>query len=244
MKLIRLIALPLLVATTAPAFAQDAPPPEWTGEGAVNAGVTTGNTETTDFGVAVKLKHQTDVWTQAGEFVADYAETDSIETKNRLFAAGQVDRFLDERWSGYGRVSWERDEFSGFDNRYFIGLGAAWKAIDEDATKWTLEGGPGYKVDEVRATLIDPATTEESLGVRAGSRFSHAFNDSVTVSNDTEVVYSQTSTQVTNIVALTANLWGNLSARISFDVRHDTDPLPGFEATDTATKISLVYKIG
>jgi putative salt-induced outer membrane protein len=36
---------------------------------------------------------------------------------------------------------------------------------------------------------------------------------------------------------------GNLSARVSSDVRHDTDPLPDFEATDTATKFWLVYKI-
>lgn len=239
-----MIALPVLVATALPVFAQDAPPPEWTGEGALNAGVTTGNTETTDFGVAVKIKHQGDQWTQAGEFVGDFAETDSIETKNRLFAAGQVDRVFDDHWSGYGRLSWERDEFSGFDNRYFIGLGAAWQVVDEDATTWTLEGGPGYKIDEVRATLIDPATTEESIGVRAGSRFSHKVNENVTVSNDTEIVYSQTSTQVTNIIALTADLWGNLGARVSLDVRHDTDPLPGFEATDTATKVSLVYKLG
>lgn len=242
MRLSCAFALLFLTAATAPAFAQDATP-EWTGEGALNAGVTTGNTETTDFGVAVKLKHTGDQWTQSGEFLADYAETDSIETKNRVFAAGQVDRVFDERWSGYGRLSWERDEFSGFDNRYFIGLGAAWKAIDSEATTWTLEGGPGYKVDEVRATLADPARTEESFGARAGSKFNHKLNESVTLSNDTEVVYSSTSTQLANITALTANLWGNLNARISFDVRHDTDPLPGFEATDTATKVSLVYKI-
>lgn len=52
-----------------------------------------------------------------------------------------------------------------------------------------------------------------------------------------------TSTQIANIIARTANLWGNLNARISFDVRHDTDPLPGFESTDTSTKFSLVCKI-
>ena len=44
-------------------------------------------------------------------------------------------------------------------------------------------------------------------------------------------------------IALDAGLMGNLSARVSFDVRHDTDPLPGFEATDTTTKFSLVYKV-
>lgn len=242
MKLAGAIAI-LLPSLALPAFAQDAPPPEWTGEGALNAGVTSGNTETTDIGLGLKGKHHGDNWTQSGEFTVDYGKTDGVESKNRMFAAGQIDRIFDDTLNAYVRMTWERDEFSGFDNRYFTGLGLAFKAIDSEPVKWTLEGGPGYKVDEVRATLTDPATTEESFGARAGSKVSLKLNDAVTVSNDTEVIYSQTSTQLANIVALTANLWGNFNARISFDVRHDTDPLPGFEATDTATKFSLVYKV-
>lgn len=144
---------------------------------------------------------------------------------------------------GYTRLTWERDEFSGFENRYFAGVGVAFQAIETDATQWTLEGGPGYKIDEIRETLTTPASTEESVGARAGSKFKHAFNDRVSLTNNTEVVYSQTSTQISNGIALDANLMGNLSARVSLDVRHDTDPLPNFEATDTATKFSLVYKI-
>lgn len=253
MNILRIFALPLVMAVSIPALAQpafaqpafteDEPPPEWTGEGALNAGMTTGNTETTDLGIGVKLIHQADEWIQSVEFAADYGETDNVETRNRSFAAGQVDRIFDPRLSGYGRLSWERDEFSGFDNRYFIGVGMAWKAIDSDATKWTLEGGPGYKIDEIRATLTSVANTEESIGVRAGSKFEQTFNESVSLSNTTEIVYSRASTQMSNVIALTADLWGNLSARISLDVRHDTDPLPGFESTDTATKFSLVYKL-
>lgn len=239
----RLLAISLLVCASAPAFAQDAPKPAWSGEGAFNAGVTTGNTETTDVGLGLKLRHDGGDWVQSGEFVADYGETDNVESRNRIFAAGQVDRIFDDRLSAYGRLTWERDEFSGFENRYFAGLGLAWKAVDTEAMKWTIEGGPGYKVDEVRATLVDPAVTEDSFGARAGSKFEYAFSDAVSLSNTSEIVYADTSTQLSNVIALTANLWGNLNARVSLDVRHDTDPLPGFEATDTATKFSLVYKI-
>jgi putative salt-induced outer membrane protein len=239
---LRTLTLLALGASAAPAFAQD-PSGEWTGEGAFSAGTTTGNTETTDLGIAMKVRHQGDNWIQYGEVVADYGETENVESKNRVFAAGQIDRIFDDGLSGYGRLTWERDEFSGFDNRYFLGLGVAWKTIDSEATKWTLEGGPGYKIDEVRETLATPASTEESLGLRGGSKFEHKLNEAVTASNNTEVVYSEASTQIFNQLALTANLWGNLSARVSLDVRHDTDPLPGFEATDTATRFSLVYKV-
>lgn len=243
MKFVRAASLLALASVPSlPAMAQTED--RWTGEGAFNAGVTSGNTETTDLGVALKVKHEGDQWKQAAEFAGDYGKTDDVESKNRLFAAGQIDRTFNEQWAGYGRLTWERDEFSGFENRYFAGLGLAFKAIDSDAMKWTLEGGPGYKVDEIRETLTTPAATEETIGARLGSKFSNKLNDAVTFSNDSEVVYAQTSTQLINVTALTATLWDNLSARFSFDVRHDTDPLPGFEATDTATKVSLVYKVG
>jgi putative salt-induced outer membrane protein len=52
------------------------------------------------------------------------------------------------------------------------------------------------------------------------------------------------STQIKNSLGLTVALMDKLSARISYDVIYDTDPPIGFKSTDTATKLSLVYKIG
>lgn len=242
MKLVRLASLAALAAVPAlPAMAQTED--KWTGEGAFNAGFTTGNTETRDAGVAVKAKHVGGAWTQVGELAFDYGDTDEIETKNRIFGSGQIDRSFGTQWSGYTRLTGESDQFSGFENRYFLGVGAAFKAVDTPTTKWTLEGGPGYKIDDLRATLTTAASTEESISGRGASRFSHDFNERVKFTDTTEVVTSDTSTQISNSAALTANIMGNLSARVSLDVRHDTDPLPGFEPTDTATKFSLVYKI-
>lgn len=247
MKLVRLASLAAIAAVPAlPALAQTPATTQadkWTGEGAFNAGFTTGNTETRDAGVALKVKHVGGEWTQLGEFAFDYGDTNEIETKNRIFAAGQIDRSFGPQWSGYTRLTGESDQFSGFENRYFLGVGAAFKAVDTPTTKWTLEGGPGYKIDDLRATLTTPASTEESISGRAASRFSHDFNERVKFTDTTEVVTSDTSTQISNGAALTANIMGNLSARVSLDVRHDTDPLPGFEPTDTTTKFSLVYKI-
>jgi cyclophilin family peptidyl-prolyl cis-trans isomerase len=104
-------------------------------------------------------------------------------------------------------------------------------------------GGPGYKIEDLRATAMRAASTEESISGRAASRFSHEFNERVKFTDTTEVVTSDTSTQISNSAALSASIMGNLSARVSLDVRHDTNPLVGFEPTDTATKFSLVYKV-
>ncbi len=245
-KLIAVFAVS--AAFVAPAVAQDAPAKEWTGEGAFNAGITQGNTKTSDLGAALKIKHAAGQWAQSGELAADYGKTNGVETKNRLFGAGQVDRIIDEKWSAYGRVSAEHDEFSGFENRYFIGVGAAYHAIASDTTDWVIQGGPGYKIDETRARTVPPATfipaaTEESIGAQLASQFKHKLNDKVSFSNDTDVLYSDTSTQVRNVIALTVDLMGNLQARASYDIRYETDPPAGFKSTDTSTRLSLVYKI-
>ena len=244
-------AIAAIAVLAAPSIAQeDQPNTGWTGEGSVSAGVTTGNTETTDLGVGVDMTRDTGVWAFGVEAVADYGEIDGAESKNRWFLGGTVDRQINDRLFGFARASYEQDEFSGFDSRAFIGGGLGYDILVGDKQSWTVRGGPGLKVDEIAeiittdengAAVITPATTEESFSVVGSSAYAYAFNDNVKLTNDTTVLYADVSTQVTNSTALTAALSDALSARISFDVRHDTEPPLGFEQTDTATRFSLVY---
>ncbi|MBY9068512.1 DUF481 domain-containing protein [Hyphomonas sp. WL0036] len=222
----------------------------WQGEGSLSAGVTTGNTDTRDLGLGLKLNRDSDLWRTGVEALADYGEIDGAESKNRIFLAGQLDRKLGERAYVFGRGSYEADEFSGFDSRIFLGGGAGYTILTGEKASWSVEGGPGIKIDEVKeqvvlpGPVIIPAETVESFSVVGASKFAYAFNENVKLSNDTSVLYAEESTQLTNSLALTAALTGALSARVSFDVRHDTNPPIGFEDTDTATRVSLVYAFG
>ena len=237
--------LPFMLTAAQPALAQAV----WSGEGSLSAGITTGNTETSDVGVGLDLTRDGGDWKQTAEISMDYAKTDGAESKNRFFSALQLDRGFDgPRWSAYGRVSHEQNQFSGFNSRTFFGGGVSYEVLMDDPTNWTLQGGPGYKIDNIEARLEDgvviPSTTEETIAFRAGSRFSHKFNEAVALSDNADVIYSDTSTQIVNELALTASLVQNLSARISLDVRHDTDAPQDSEPTDTATRFSLVYSYG
>jgi len=246
MKINILMAGAVVAAIASPALAQEA---VWTGEGSFGAGFTSGNTDTSDLGLGLKLARKSGDWKVSLEALADYGKTDGVETKNRAFVAGQLDRDFGPRAYAFGRASYERDEFSGFDSRTFVGAGVGYRIITGERTTWSVEGGPGVKFDEVRATtlpgpIIVPSQSETSFSVIAGSKFAHAFNDNVKLTNDTNVLYAKTSTQLTNSLAVTAALTGALSARFSVDVRHDTDPPFGFDKTDTATRVSLVYGFG
>ena len=240
----RLPLVLFLAACAAPAVGQTLEQPDrWTGEGAFNASYTTGNTNETDVGLDLKAKHTGGLWIQSIEFSGDYGDEDDVENQRDLTATAHVERIFTERWSGYFRGWWENNAFSGFGDRYFIGPGATYKVFDEPKLKWAVDGGVGYKVDEVDATDTAPARTVEAIGLRAASRFRYDFNPQVSLTNDAVMLVSNEYSLFINTIALTANLAGRFSVRASYEVHYDLNPLAGFEDIETTSKVSLVYKV-
>lgn len=244
------IALSGLLAT---ASADEERQQGWTGEGAVSAGSTSGNTDTKDVGLSFDVDHVTGAWDYGFQGQVDYGQQDGIESRNRVFLAANADYDLTDRVFSFARGSYEVDQFTGFDSRSFVGGGLGYRVYDNDQISWVVRGGPGVKVDEVKrvittddtgAALIIPAETATSFGVVGKSKFEWALNERVTFSNITDLLYAEESTQISNGLALTAQINGSLSARFGFDTRYDTNPPLGFESTDTATKIGVVYKFG
>jgi putative salt-induced outer membrane protein len=228
-------SLLVLALMTAPASAQGIA--GWTGEGTISGAYVTGNSQTTDVGVGIKGARQFGDWQAKGQLNVDYGKNNGIESRNRWGLAGQLNDDLTTRFYIYGRGSYEQDKFSGFDNRLFVGAGAGYKIITGGMITWAIEGGPGYRRDVIQFT----GKSEGKLGARIGSAFAVKFNDAVSFSNDTEWVYSDVSTQLVNIAAVTSKLTDILAARFSFEVRNESDPPFHRKATDTATRFSLVF---
>lgn len=225
----------------------------WKGEGALSAGMTSGNTDTSDIGLTFDVNHVADRWDFAVQGQVDYGKQDGEESRNRVFLGTNADYDITERVFSFARASYEVDQFTGFDSRSFAGGGLGYRFFENDRLTWIVRGGPGVKVDEVKrvittdetgAALIIPAETVTSVGAIGKSKFEWAFNERVSMSDNTDVIYAEESTQLSNTLALTAQINGSLSARFSFDTRYDTNPPLGFESTDTATKIGVVYKFG
>lgn len=231
-----LIGLTLSCATV---VAEEEVPDGWYGEGSLSASNTDGNTETTDLGVRADLNKKEGDWAYGVDASVDYGETDDVETRNRWALGANVDRFINERLFAFGIATYEEDEFSGFDSRGFVGAGLGYVVIDREATSWTVRGGPGVTFEEV-----EDGDSETGFGALARSEFKHAFNDNVSLFNDTEITYGDVSTLVVNSIGLTASISSALAARVGYEVRYQTDPPAGFDDTDTITTVSLVYGFG
>lgn len=233
-----LLASAIALAFSAPAFAQSGLLGGWTGEASLTGSKTTGNTDTQDLGLGLKLNKAGDKWRHKFNALADFGEVDGATNKERYSFGYQIDRDVSEKLYVYGNADYFKDEFGAFRDGYFLGTGLGYKMIVPDPIGWNLEGGLGYRSQREQLPSTDKSN---ELAVRGFSDFDYALNEAVSLFNDTEIIWSESDTYIWNEVGITANLAGNLAARASFRVDNHSDVPVGTKKTDTITRFGIVY---
>lgn len=213
----------------------------WSGEASLTGSQTTGNTETTDVGLGLKLAKEGDVWRHKFNASADYGRAGGATNKQRFVLGYQIDRDITDRLYGYANADYFNDDFGAFEDGYFLGTGLGYEMILPDPISWNLEGGLGYRSQTAQSVAGVAAPTTNELAARLGSDFDWTLNESVSLYNDSELIYSESDTNIWNEFGLTATLTGRLAARASFRIDHHTDVPVGREKTDTITRFGLVY---
>ena len=241
MKKQLLLAAALLVASTGTAHAQfnnllDG----WSGEASLTGSKTTGNTETTDIGLGLKLEKEDGPWRHKFKALADRGEADDIDNKRRYNLGYQIDRDFNDRLYGYANADYFSDDFGAFQEGFFVGGGLGYKVILPEPISWNVEGGLGFRQQEEQGAL---GQENSELAARGFSDFDWVLNDNVSFYNDTEIIAASSDTYIWNEVGITATLAGNLAARASFRVDTHTDVPAGTEKTDTITRFGIVYTL-
>ncbi|MEP1229836.1 MAG: DUF481 domain-containing protein [Litorimonas sp.] len=237
-----------LCALSTTANAQSSLLDGWSGEASANGSRTTGNTDTLDFGLGLKLQKEAGPWTHKFKGNADFGEVDGDTTRERYDFGYQIDRDINDRLYVFGNGDYFKDEFGAFQDGYFVGGGLGYKVFTPDPLGWALEAGAGFRSQQEQDTLaadlstISGDTTNE-IGIRGKSDFDYKLNENVSVYNDTEIIWSSSDTYIWNEVGLTAQLIGNLAARASYRVDYHSNPPTGAVGTDTISRIGVVYTL-
>ncbi len=228
----------LSMAFASSAFAQDVDTDGFTGEASLTGGKTTGNTDTQDLSLGLKLANEDGKWRHKVDALVDYGKAGGSKTKQRYALGYQIDRDISERAYVYGNADYFNDKFGAYEDGYFLGAGLGYKFILPDPVGWNLEAGLGYRAQN---PIIGSQTNE--VAFRGASDFDYALNDNVSLYNDTEILLGSNDTYVWNEVGLSAQLMGSLAARISYRVDHHSTVPSGFKKTDTAARFGVVYTI-
>jgi putative salt-induced outer membrane protein len=222
----------------------------YSGEVSAAGTAKTGNTDSTDLGLGLKLRYESQLWRHILGGAYDWGSADGSATKNRFASSYEIARLLNDRIYGFGRGAYQLDQFDGYDYRAIVGGGLGVDVMRGETRTWSIQGGPAYRIDEVEPSfddmgvLLAPGETQTSAALNLGSRFEAQLNDAVSFRNETDVTSSADTNTFLNSAALTADLVGAVSARFSFDVAHDTSAPIGTEKTDTTSRVALVYSFG
>ncbi len=219
-------------------------------EGVIDAGATlaSGNSDNIAAGVSVdasltrgKLTHNVtagiDIGAAAAPASAANPDPDRELTQKRWYGAYKLDIAFSERSYAFARVSYEEDQFSGFDYRIFGGAGLGRFLYKSQPFTWLIEGGPGYRF----SPIDDTRETESEFAAYASSKIDWVIRDGLLYEQNNDATWTASTSTFTSLTALTTSITNDISTGLSVNIRYETNPPLGRENLDTLVKASLKY---
>lgn len=213
---------------------------DWSGKGELGGVLTRGNTESETISGKVDVSKEVDRWKHSAGFSILRAVTNDVTTANRWELRGESDYKLTDRSYLFGALRYEDDEFTNYNYQSSASLGYGYKFIDTDRTKLDGKIGVGYRFAELRAT---GEGADEAI-VRGVVDFSHQLTDTTKVTNAFLVEAGSDNTYLQNVLSLAVKINAALALGLSYEVRHNTEVLPGTEKTDQVVTANLVFEFG
>jgi putative salt-induced outer membrane protein len=230
-----LLLLPMLAQG---ADETDTPNGVWSGNGTLGYTSTAGNTDSKNLNASLQVGYEILRWKHNLQVAVIRAETDGDKSADSKSVLERTEFSLSEKSYAFGQARYEDDKFSGYDYQASIVAGLGSRVIDSEIQLLDLSVGAGYrqlKESDSGDTVDGPIG---SFDLKYEYRFNeHAtFNESALLETGSDNTYLQSET------ALIARIQGNLSAKISYLVKHNTNVPNDTDKTDKITSVSLMYE--
>jgi putative salt-induced outer membrane protein YdiY len=238
------IAVLLGLASSA-VVAQEEEKKSFTLDGEFGFIVTTGNTETTSVAVGLNATQELDGWSNVylieGLYKSETVEVNGEDvdrtTEQKFFASAQGNYKLENpNHRLFGFASYEDNRFGAF--KYQGTLAAGWNQLvwEDDVTSFDYSIGPGY-------TFAEEQNGESADGfiVRGAMNYNWNISETARFTQTLSTEYGSNNTKSRAESALTAQIAGGLSLKVSIKFDHNSNVSDGREKLDTETAATLVY---
>jgi putative salt-induced outer membrane protein len=223
-------ALSLLAAI--PADAGD-----WSGKGELGGVLARGNTDSETINGKIDLSREVARWTYQTGFSILRTVNDGVKSANRWELRGESDYRLSERSFVFGTLRYEDDEFTDYNYQATASLGYGYKLIDSEKTTLAGKVGVGYRRSELRLS----GDTQNDPIVRAALDYSQQLTETTQITDKFLVESGSDNTYMQNVLSLAVKMNESLALGLSYELRHNTDVLPGTEKTDQILTANLVF---
>jgi putative salt-induced outer membrane protein len=232
MHRIKGFALALALLAVAPAQAE-----EWSGKGELGGVLARGNTDTETLNGKIDMTKEVERWTHQAGFSILRSVNDGVKSANRWELRGESDYRLTERSFVFGTLRYEDDEFTDYNYQATASVGYGYKFIDGEKTRLDGKIGVGYRQSELRVS----GDTQNDAIVRAALDYSHQLTDTTDITDKFLVESGSDNTYMQNVLSLAVKMNESLALGLSYELRHNTDVLPGTEKTYQILTANLVF---
>lgn len=232
-----LAAIPVLAQETGETEQEE---PLWKGSLGLAYLDTSGNSETTTFGLDFSTERRPTPWglTINGRFNRN--QDNGVLTAERLFLGARARRALGERWELFGGLSAEKDEFAGFDLLFLVETGLTYKALIGPKHFLAFDVGVTW-TDEDR---VEPEPDVNYLGGLLGLGYEWKLSETASLLETLRFFpnFDESSDwRLTSETALQASVNSWLALKLGYEVRYRNEPIGDNDDTDTTSTASVVF---
>ncbi|MFO8024602.1 YdiY family protein [Thiohalophilus sp.] len=207
-------------------------------DGAVELGfiMNRGNTDSDSLNARLRVENSRHKWRHRAEAKVLRISEEDTTTAESYEVSGRSEYLLDENDYLFGTLRYESDEFAGYDRRTTEVFGYGHQFLKREDMHLKGEFGAGGRQTE----FVDGSDDSESIG-RVGLDYKWQISKTSSFSEVVYVEHGSNNTYTESVTALTAKINNRLAMKVSYTIKNNSDPQPGFETTDTRTAITLVY---
>lgn len=232
--------LALLVSTllVSPAVVAQQPPDSdgWKSSAEIGFVSTSGNTETETLNARAKTSTERGQWRHSLQASALNSSDQNDTTAEKYTLGGQSDYKLEEPAYLFVTVNYEKDRFSGFDYQISEAVGYGRRVVDRKNLSLDLEIGPG-----ARQTKLDGGKSNSEGIIRGGAKFHWGISDNSNFAEILTIEAGEDTTITQSETSLSSQVSGNLSMKLTLNIKNTSDVPAGVDKTDTETAVTLVY---
>jgi putative salt-induced outer membrane protein len=250
----------------APAAGTDAPSASdnggWKGSGEFGYASATGNSRTENANAKLGLSQENDYWKNnfylnglrsKGDTAVTNGSGQTVNvlttTANRYDTGASVGYKLDPRSYIVGALRYEHDDFGANLWQGTASIGYGYILLKSDRSELSFEVGPGYKQYRPATALIEidgaqvpfKQDTQSELVARSLINYKYRLTSNTALDDTLLIEAGSKNKYYQNDIGLSVNMTRKLAIKLGYQVRYNSDTLPGIKSTDTLTTTNVVY---
>lgn len=207
------------------------------GEGELGFTSSSGNTTSDSLNARLGITRTHDQWTHNANLNVLKASTNHVSSSDSLVFKEKSQYNFAEKEYVFGNLQYENDKFSGFDYRASLAFGIGSRFIQNDSHTLDASLGLGYRTSKDTATQI---INDEGI-VTADAFYEYIISPNASFSEAISAESGADNTHGESLTALKTKINGNLSSKISYLIKHNSDVPVLVEKTDKIMTVSLMY---